>query len=334
MTKYAGVLTPPQSTVKGCEQCVQIKKQAEDAFTELRAQTDRHIAAVQKKLREEHAVEIARVKAANDIMTAEIRRFKELLARAENDKRLERQEAEVEAKLESIRAECDARIDEVEQLMRKEEAVACKQREDLIRTHKRELITLQADLEESNGCNAQQTSRIDELELDVQSLKAQVAKSKLEHQIQLDRQTRQVALERDELKEQLGLAHQRLGSLDNWKTEADLERAKLDLAYRKRIGEMESEVRRTEIESVRLRREIIQLNQKLESQHGTNFLMLRSSARPKQLSLEGFRESRANNLPLSSGRIARVCAAESPRRSAGDVEELPPPFTPPASSSN
>lgn len=306
MTKISGQLTPPQTAaVKGgCEQCMQIRRQAEEAFTELRAQTDRHIFAIQKKLKEEHASELFKVKSANDILTAELMRVKEqLAARSEKD-------SECELRIESIKSECE----QAERRLREHEKMAEKDRDEILRSHKRELNAMEATIEEK-------AERIEDLEVQVQSLKSQGTKAKMEHQFEQDRQLRLVSLERDDLKEQLALANKRLGSLDNWKTEADLERAKLDLAYRKRMGEMESEVRRTEIESVRLRREIIQLNQKLElSESGggsSNFLMLRSG-RPRQLSLEGI--SRPHHPPLSSGRITRIAS--------NNVEELPPPLTP------
>ena len=318
MTKTVGALAP--QSVAACENCMHIRRQAEEAFTELRAQTDRHILAVQKKLKDDHSCELSKVNSANDILTADIARLKELLSKLEKDKRSQAQsEKELEARIADIRGECETKINEIERSMRKEELAASKEREDLLRSHRKDVQGIEEKIQESNARLLQSNKKIEELEQENVALRSQISKSKLELQLELDRQTRLIYSERDNLKDQLALSQQRLGTIENWKTEGDLERAKLDLAYRKRIGEMESEVRRTEIESVRLRREIIQLSQKLELAEprgatSNNFLMLRSGRQTKQLSLEGFR-------PVSSGRITRVVGTAD---RTGDVEELPP----------
>ena len=332
MTKQYGTLAPtagsaaaanPMDKSIACIRCDHIRRQAEEAFTELRTQTDLHIAAVQKKLREEHLGEIHRLRAANEALQAELAKMREtagprdaaLRTELERTKReaesaAKKQTADLEQRISILTGEYDARIEAVKRQVAEAEQTAEREREALIKSHRRESLNSESRIKELQVENG-------DLVGEVQALKSQLHRAKLE----VDKQTHFITAERDDAIHQLSLVRSRLLALENGRQGTDLDKAKQDLAYRRRIGEMESEIRRTEIESVRLRREIIQLNQKIELMEsegrGGSWLTLRS-ARPKLFALE---EGSRN-----SGRITRIGHTyTSPKTSPRDIEEVPSP---------
>lgn len=311
MTRVTGVLTPPQTTSisKGCDNCGKIRRQAEEAFSELRAQTDRHILAVQKKLKDDHNVEVGKFKAQIENLQQE---SKKLGSRKINE--------EIEKRVLEIRRECDARIQLIQNKLWEAEANLARKDE------RRDQLLRDARVSELEKENSNIRSEIDKLEIEVQSYKSKLERAKMDQEMYVERQTRTLAMERDEAKDRLVAIEQKLQSLESFKREAELERAKIDLNYRRRLGEMESEVRRTEIESVRLKREIIQLTQRLESSEQTgstvNAFPMLSSARNRLLALEAAAPPPTVKATSQSGRIAKV---SSPKRSPRAVEELPPP---------
>ena len=312
MTKQVGVLTPPQTAgiSKGCDNCAKIRRQAEDAFAELRTQTDRHILAVQKKLKEDHNLETGKLKAQIENLQQE---SKKMGSRKMNE--------EIEKRVLEIKKECDTRISAIQAKLVEAESKLARQDD------RRDQMLRDARVTELESENDGLRAQVDKLEIELQSQKAKLERAKLEQEMNVERHTRSLALERDDARERLSAMEHKLAALESFKREAELERAKIDLNYRKRLGEMESEVRRTEIEAVRLKREIIQLSQRLESAENassiSSFPML-TSARSRLLALEGSAPQITTKIASSSqsGRIAKV---SSPKRSPRAVEELPPP---------
>ena len=321
MTRHEGQLTPPQKSVpisgEKCASCAHIRRQAEDAFSELRNQTDKHILAIQRKLRDDHAGELERLKSSNENLQAEVHRLREIVGPREtatkteianlhrdHKERMTHQALEFEAEIAEIRKTYDQKLRQM-----------LSEHDDVVKQVK---LREARDWERTDD-NQRLRGEVDRLEIELQSVKGQLGKVKLEHQVELERQLRSVATERDQAKEKLSLAEQRIASLENSKRESDIDKARADLNYRRRMGEMESEIRRTEIESVRLRREIIQLSQKIETLDNE---LVRSgqpalrSARNRMFALE---------LPpvvtSNSGRIARI--ERSPTESR-NVEALTP----------
>ena len=326
MTRQTGELTPPQQAVpprvaiEKCANCAHIRRQAEEAFSELRNQTDKHIAAVQRKLREDHAAEISKLKSANEALQAEIKRFaprdsavKTEVAKLqkEHQKRMKEQALEFQTQLEDVKAEFESRLEQAMKEAYSVKSQAKSEREEVAKQSK----LREARDKELEAENERLALEIDRLEIELQSVKGQLGKVKHEHQLELERQLRSLATERDQARDQLTLAEQRIASLESGKRESDIEKARADLNYRRRMGEMESEIRRTEIESVRLRREIIQLNQKIET-------LDNELARGGQPALRSARNRIfALELPpanSNSGRIARI------DRSPRNVEALTP----------
>lgn len=334
MTKQVGVLTPPQdpSGLSGkdeCKNCGRIRQQAEDAFSELRNQTDKHIHAVQKKLRDDHSVEVSRLKTQIDALQSELRK-----ARNSSDSKatIQRLNDEFEQRAADMRKEYDSRLSVLQANLDEAEARIAQQQEDSLRSARRETLLRDARVRELEKENEATAREVDRLEIENQSLRAKLEKAKLDQEVALEKQTRLLASERDDARERLALAEGRITSLETFKREAEIEKARSDLHYRRRLGDMESEVRKTEIESVRLRREIIQLTQKLEqfegnsSSQSSSFPML-SSARSRLFAIE------AGSSKPQIGRITRVGQDRSPKKSPKAVEELPPP-TPSSDDSN
>lgn len=334
MTKQVGVLTPPQnpsglSGKDACKNCDRIRQQAEDAFSELRNQTDKHIHAVQKKLREDHSMEVSRLRGQIETLQTELKRVKNL---SDTRTTIQRLNEDFEKRAADLRKEYDSRISVLQANLDEAEVRIAQQKEDSLRSARRDNLLRDArvkDLEKENETAARE---VDRLEIENQSLKAKLDKSKLDQEVAVEKHTKLISSERDDARERLGLAEDRIASLEAFKREAEIERARSDLHYRRRLGDMESEVRKTEIESVRLRREIIQLTQKLEQSEGnsssqvSSFPML-TSARSRLFAIE------AGTSKLQIGRITRVGQDRSPKKSPKAVEELPPP-TPSSDDSN
>ena len=331
MTKQVGVLTPPGGgIVKECGNCTKIRRQAEDAFSELRTQTDRHIHAVQKKLRDDHSVEIGK-------LTAKIESVEKELANAvskPSKSDIKKITDDFQKKISETKTEYEQRISVLQAKLDEAESRLAKTHEDTLRSARRDHLLRDARVSELVSENQQLSEEVDKLEVELQSARSKVERAKLDQDVQIERQTRALVCERDEAKERLALSEERLGSLESFKRESEIEKAKIDLNYRRRLGEMESEIRRTEIESVRLRREIIQLTQRLEiaeqttsNKSSSSFPML-MSARSRLFALES--DSAASKLPPSTkgGMIAKIndlrCTSP-PKRSPRAVQELPPP---------
>jgi hypothetical protein len=104
-------------------------------------------------------------------------------------------------------------------------------------------------------------TRNDSSEIQLQTIKSQLRQTRTE----CDKRIEQITIERDDAVLEVNRLTNRMSSVDSIRHEYELDKAKMDLAYRKRIGEMESEVRRTEIESVRLRKQILSLTQRIEA---------------------------------------------------------------------
>jgi len=259
MTRNFGDLTPPRS---GCGKCEKIKKQAEDAFSELRKQTDVHIDAVQKQLSDEYGSVIESLKSQYESLFSELAK---------------------------------ARDSQAKQLAEKDE----KYNELMEEFHK---YTTKNESEETNA------KRISELQIQLQTVKSQLQKTKADS----DRQVEQIMTERDDAILEVNRLNSRMSSIDNIRHEYELEKAKMDLAYRKRIGEMESEVRRTEIESVRLRKQILSLTQQIDAyEHVRRPAAQFGGGGAKQL-IDDLRRSRffaiestSSTVPMS-GRITRL----------------------------
>ena len=257
MTKTTGVLTPqnrPAVSTKQCVKCLQIKKQAEEAFSELRKQTDAHIDAVQKQLSEEYGSTINELKNQYEELFGELVKARE----------------------------------------------AQQQRE---RAHADEMIRLRGELEES----VKLREKVDELEKQLNEAEVKVETSKThvnKVRSECDKMVDQMRAERDDAVLEVNRLMTKVGAVDSLRQEYELERAKADLAYRKRIGEMESEVRRTEIESVRLRKQILSLTQKIETYEHHQ---MRYNQAPRLY--DDLRRSRILSIesePPISGRITRL----------------------------
>jgi hypothetical protein len=329
MTKQLGVLTPPQNAPPGpasklddCRNCVKIRRQAEEAFSELRIQTDKHIHAVQKKLRDDHAVEMNRLKAQNEELGTQVEKLRDMLGPRESAAKseLKRVTEQHKQKLAEVRLEYDSRLSSLQKALDDSELRLARQQEDTLRSARRDTLLRDARVGELEKENDALNRQLDRVEIEAQSLRSKLDKAKLDQELFVEKHTRQLTMERDDARDRLKLTEERIASLEAFKREAEIDKAKSDLHYRRRLGEMESEVRRTEIESVRLRREIIQLNQRLESSQidssSLSFPML-SSAKNRLFAIESGPQKQ-------HGRIARVTPA---------VEELPPP-TPSSGDSN
>lgn len=331
MTKATGILTPPHNhaveSKTACKRCDVIKKQAEAAFTELRSQTDQHIASVQRKSKEEHAAELERLRTDNQQMMKDLKALREQAGprdqamkielekvKGDAERRLHNQRSALEDKLTEVTAEYESRILKIQSQLDQAERHGEKEMEALSRSHKKEVVFLESRIKELLSENDEVSGQLRKAELDIHTMRSESHKT----QLQIDRATHSAAADRDAALEQVASLKVKITSMESAKTEADLERAKLDLAYRRRIGEMESEVRRTEIESVRLRREILQLNQRveqLETDAGHSNWLSRG-ARSRVLPIE-------SGLPsLNSGRITRVA---TPVVRNNDVEEVSSP---------
>ncbi len=269
MTKTLGVLTPPTRSVV-CAKCSQIKKQAEEAFSELRRQTDSHIDAIQQQLSEEYGSTINELKTQYDELFGE--------------------------------------------LVKAREAVKHKDMQ-----HEAEMVKLRDEIAEAENFKQTISSLekiLSETQIQLEKSKSQVAKVRSE----CDRIVDQMRTERDDAVLEVNRLFNKVGGVDTLRHEYEMERARADLAYRKRIGEMESEVRRTEIESVRLRKQILSLNQKIEM-----FEHQRYSQVPRLV--DDLRRSRilsieSDHQPVS-GRITRLALPTEPIRDGGTLDELP-----------
>lgn len=331
MTKTTGILTPPHNPAveskTACKRCDVIKKQAEAAFTELRSQTDQHIAAVQRKSKEENATELERLRMENQQMIKDLNALREQegprdqamkveleKVKSDAERRLHNQRSAFEDKLTEVSADYESRILKIHSRLDEAERHGEKEMEAIARSHKKDVVLLESRIKELLSENDELLRQLRKAELDIHTIKSESHKT----QLQIDRATHSAAAEREAALEQVVALKVKISSMESAKTEADLERAKLDLAYRRRIGEMESEVRRTEIESVRLRREILRLNQRveqLETDAGHSNWISRT-ARSRILPIE-------SGLPsLHSGRIRRVA---TPVVRNNDVEEVSSP---------
>ena len=146
---------------------------------------------------------------------------------------------------------------------------------------------------ELNAIAAEYEGRISQMERELTEMESR-SKTEIEQILRkCKKDTRSLEMRVAELEELL-TAEREDSNSSRWK----IEKAKLDLAYRKRMGEMESEVRRTEIESVRLRKQIMSLTQKLEENGG---LAIRDRFKLRNI----FDEP-----PLPSGRIAKLSSRE------------------------
>jgi hypothetical protein len=322
MTKTVGVLSPATNNTPGCGNCVKMRKQAEDAFLELRTQTDKHIHAVQKKLKEDHQAEVTKLNLQIDALQLELKKIKDAQAGRDVGK-------EFEKRMQESRKEYEARINVVQTKLDEAESRLARQQEDSLRYTRREHLLRDARVQEVEKENDHLRSTVDKLEIEIQSLKCKLDRAKLEQDAFVEKQTKSLIIERDEAKQRLLLAEQRLAGLEAFKREAEIDKAKMDLNYRRRLGEMESEVRRTEIESVRLKREIIQLTQRLETAENlpssNNSFPMLTSARSRLFAIEGGALFGTSSKPTQSGRIAKINERTgSPKRSPRAVEELPP----------
>ena len=254
MTRTTGVLTPPAKSLvsssaatKPCGKCIQIKKQAEEAFSELRRQTDEHIDAVQRQLSEEYGSTINELKNQYEELFGELIKAREAQKHREND-------------------------------------------------HEAEMAQMREHLEQYRELD----EKLNETEIKMETYKSQVNKVRLD----CDKIVDQMRSERDDAVLEVNRLMSKVGAVDSLRQEYELERAKADLAYRKRIGEMESEVRRTEIESVRLRKQILSLTQQIETyQHHER----KYNQVPKLY--DDLRRSRILSIesePPTSGRITRL----------------------------
>ena len=270
-----------------CLQCDKIKQQAEEAFRELRTQTDLHIDAVQQKLQEEFSADLARLKSENESLRA------------------------VQGQLDGMTSEYDARIDRMELLLREAEARAQRDSETTARRHKKELRSLEARTAELEHELTQSRNLTEQLDLQLEGLKSQIVRVEADGAARI--RVHQTRLEETIL--ELNRVNAKLALQEGARQEWNLEKAKLDLAYRKRIGEMESEVRRTEIESVRLRKQILSLSQQLE---GFNMVSLRDRLPVRKSTVFAIEEPA--DLRPTIGRITRLAAPKS-----GEIEELESP---------
>ena len=257
MTKTTGVLTPQTRSpaVISCQKCVQVKKQAENAFRELTRQTDSHIDAIQKQLSEEYGNTMNELKEQYDELFAELAKAREV--QKANEERHEKQLSELKTEL--IEA----------------------------REIRERVVFLEKKATED--------------EIKLETAKSQIQKLTREY----DGVVEKIRSERDDAVLDLNRLMAKAGAVDSLRQEYELERARADLAYRKRIGEMESEVRRTEIESVRLRKQILSLTQRIETyeHQGTHRFI-----RPPQL-VDDLRRSRILSIESdtqSSGVIRRI----------------------------
>ena len=233
-------MAPSESSLYGgissCLKCDRMKKQAEDAFRELRTQADLHISTIQRKLETEYESELTRLNKTIDKL------------RLDNDKLANSRlrDNETRAEIDAVSTEYQGRISQMESELLAVE----KESENQLRASKRDIRNLQvhvASLEETHAQLVQESSLQNE---EISRLKAE--NEKLQHELEA-------------AKAQNAQMKSKAIVYETGKQEWSLEKAKIDLAYRKRIGEMESEVRRTEIESVRLRKEIFSLKQQLEA---------------------------------------------------------------------
>jgi|LauGreDrversion4_2_1035121.scaffolds.fasta_scaffold26299_2 chromosome segregation ATPase len=270
MTKTLGVLTPPTRSVV-CAKCSQIKKQAEEAFTQLRLQTDSHIDAIQQQLSEEYGGTINELKAQYDELFGELVKAREAVKEKDSQ-------------------------------------------------HVAEMDKLRGEIGEQNTVK-QTISSLEKMLADTQ---IQLEKSKslvTKVRSECDKMVDQMRTERDDAVLEVNRLVNKVGGVDTLRHEYEMERARADLAYRKRIGEMESEVRRTEIESVRLRKQILSLNQKIEMFEHQRFSqvprLFDDLRRSRILSIE------SEHQPVS-GRIARLALPTDQHGDVGRLVELSP----------
>lgn len=288
MTRHDGVLASA-AFPSPCEKCEHLRVQAEQAFTELRHEADAHIAAVQKKLRDDFGKEIAKLKSANQQLQSE-------LSFALKKSGSTPQDVHAQNRVHALEAEVKA----LEKQRKDEFNRAARESESFLKQHNAEVSMLEGKLINSETRVTQLTDELYATRLSIENCKGQLQNHSSESEHHITR----LEGERDDLILSNNALKVRLAAVDKARHELEMERARQDLAYRRRIGEMEMEVRRSDIESVRLRNQVLALTQKIESLEFSSY-----TPTPK--------------LPLSCE--SEGCHAEAPR--IGRITRLHPSTT-------
>jgi chromosome segregation ATPase len=243
MTRYDNDISPPRFNAP-CEKCEQIRVHAERAFRELRHEADAHIEAVERKLRDDFARETTKLRAANQQLQQELSRARS--GTPQPDRTL------------------SDRIPTLESDLRARDATIAKSSRDyesMVRKYSTQISSLEEELRSAQDSLADVTNQLMNARQGSDSNRTQIHKTVSEY----ERQLQQLQNERNEYVLANNSLKNKLAASESAKQELELERARLDLAYRRRIGEMEMEVRRSDIESVRLRRQIMTQGQKIEA---------------------------------------------------------------------
>lgn len=248
MTRYDGSLAPA-AFPSPCEKCENLRIQAERAFSELRREADGHIAAVQKKLRDDFGKEIAKLKSANQQLQSE-------LSFALKKGGPVSQDTPSHARLQALEAE----VRSLEKARKEEQTRTARESETFLKQHNAEVSMLEGKLTNSESRIAQLSHDLHVAKLNIENYKGQLQNHMSESEHHIGR----LEGERDDLILANNGMKMKLNAAEKARHELEMERAKIDLAYRRRIGEMEMEVRRADIESVRLRNQNLALTQRLE----------------------------------------------------------------------
>ena len=254
---------------------------AEQAFAELRRQTDKELAAMHAKMTargsstvtENKALieEISRLQDALNQKTAEVTRWRqELQIEDEQPSQLVIKLNEQLVAREHANAELVQRVMELEHRQNHENRKLSdtnkallgelEERDALISELKAQVKQLSKEI--ANGLTVDPT-HITDLQNRVSNLIAE--NTRLVTDLHDKARDLQYAQSRNaKLEEHVQHTENKLGGANQRNSEVDHDKAKVDLAYRKKLGELEASLRRSQIQSARLQQEVQQLNDNLD----------------------------------------------------------------------
>jgi len=254
---------------------------AEQAFAELRRQTDKDVASMHTKLTargstsavENRALleEISRLQDALNQKTAEVTRWRQEL-QIEDDQpsavviklneevvARERRNSDLTQKLVDLENKQHRETKKLEEANRSL-LDDMEERDALISELKAQVRQLSKEIASGLTVNPEHVrdlqERLSQLITDNSKLVADL------HDKSREVQTTQLRNQR--LEEEIRNAENRLGGANQKHSDGDHARARVDLQYRKKLGEVEAQLRRAEIQNAKLQQEVQQLNDSLD----------------------------------------------------------------------